>query len=223
LNAASPGAGPDSELTELIASGAARLGLALEPEQVSRLVSYLRLIARWNETYNLTSIRDPRAMAAQHIVDCLATAAALQRRRPAADRRYLVDVGSGAGLPGVVVAISLPETEVVCVDSVGKKAAFITHAAASLGVGNVSALHARVERLRDRRFDVVASRAFASLPDFVAETQHLLAENGEWLAMKGKAPASEIAALRGVDAETEPIVVPGLAANRCIVWMRRHE
>jgi len=112
---------------------------------------------------------------------------------------------------------------VVCVDSVGKKAAFVTHAAASLGVGNVSALHARVERLRDRRFDVVASRAFASLPDFVAETQHLLAENGEWLAMKGKAPASEIAALRGVDAETEPIVVPGLAANRCIVWMRRHE
>jgi 16S rRNA (guanine527-N7)-methyltransferase len=223
LNAASPGAGPDSELTELIASGAARLGLALEPEQVSRLVSYLRLIARWNETYNLTSIRDPRAMAPQHIVDCLAAAAALQRRRPAADRRYLVDVGSGAGLPGVVVAIALPETDVVCVDSVGKKAAFVTHAAASLGVGNVSALHARVERLRDRRFDVVASRAFASLPDFVAETQHLLAENGEWLAMKGKAPASEIAALRGVDAETEPIVVPGLAANRCIVWMRRHE
>lgn len=220
MSAALPGKVADSELAERIAAAAIELALPLEPEQVSRLVAYLRLIERWNETYNLTSIRDPGAMATQHIVDSLAAAAALRRRRVPGDRRHLVDVGSGAGLPGVVIAVTLPETEVVCVDSVGKKSAFITQAAGSLGAGNVTSLHARIERLNGRRFDVIASRAFASLPDFVAGTRHLLADNGEWLAMKGKAPAGEIAALAGVRAQIEPLEVPGLAADRCIVWMR---
>ena len=220
MSAAPPGQVADSELAERIAAAATELALPLEAEQTSRLVAYLRLIERWNETYNLTSIRDPRSMATQHIVDSLAAAAALRRRRGPRDRRHLVDVGSGAGLPGVVVAVVLPETEVVCVDSVGKKAAFITQAAGSLGARNVTSLQARIERLKDRRFDVIASRAFASLPDFVAGTQHLLADNGEWLAMKGKTPAAEIAALTGVEAEIESLEVPGLVADRCIVWMR---
>ena len=219
MSAAPPGRVADSELAERIAAAAIELALPLGPEQVSRLVTYLRLIERWNATYNLTSIRDSSSMATQHIVDSLAAAAALRRRRTPRDRRHLVDVGSGAGLPGVVFAVALPETEVVCVDSVGKKAAFITHAAGSVGASNVISVHARVERLKDRRFDVIASRAFASLPDFVAGTRHLLADNGEWLAMKGKAPASEIAGLAGVEAEIEALEVPSLAADRCIVWM----
>jgi len=221
LNAAPPGSVSDRDLAERIASGALELALPLGQEQASSLVAYLRLIERWNETYNLTSIRDPGAMATQHILDCLAAAAALRRRRTAGDRRRFVDVGSGAGLPGVVFAVALPETEVVCVDSVGKKAAFITQAAATLGARNVTALHTRIERLRGRQFDIVASRAFSSLADFVAETRHLLADNGEWLAMKGKPPIGEIAAVADVAAEVEPVAVPGLTADRCIVWMQR--
>ena len=129
-------------------------------------------------------------------------------------------MGSGAGLPGVVIGIALPETEVVCVDSVGKKAAFITQAAATVGARNVAALHARVEQISKRKFDVLASRAFASLAEFVARTRHLLSDNGEWMAMKGRAPSDEIAALTNVAADVEPLVVPDLAAERCVVWMR---
>ena len=209
----------DGELAELIASGADDLGLLLGRQQVAGLVAYLRLIARWNETYNLTSIREPRAMAIQHVLDSLAAAAALGRRRAPDKRRHLVDVGSGAGLPGVVVAIALPETTVVCVDSVGKKAAFITQAAAEAGIANLSARHGRIERMGGPVFDVVASRAFSSLGDFVTGTRHLLADNGEWLAMKGKVPAAEIAGLTNVGVDIEPIEVPGLSADRCIVWM----
>src|SRR6185369_9492116 len=142
LSAAPPGKVSDSELAARIAAAAIELALPLKPEQTSRLVAYLRLIERWNETYNLTSIRDPSSMATQHIVDSLAAAAALRRRRAPRERRRLIDVGSGAGLPGVVVAVALPETEVVCVDCVGKKAAFITQAAGSLGARNITSLHA---------------------------------------------------------------------------------
>jgi 16S rRNA (guanine527-N7)-methyltransferase len=220
LSAAPPRKVADSELAARIVAGAIELELPLEHGQVSSLVSYVRLIEHWNETYNLTAIRDPSAMATQHILDCLAAAAALRRRRAARDRRRLIDVGSGAGLPGIVVAVALPETDVLCVDSVGKKAAFITQAAASLGARNVSALHARIERVKTGHFDVVASRAFASLADFVAETRQLLADNGEWMAMKGKAPADELAALPDVVAEIEPVAVPDLKAERCLVWMR---
>jgi 16S rRNA (guanine527-N7)-methyltransferase len=219
LNAASPRRVADNELAARIAAGATQLALPLDSSQVASLVAYLRLIERWNETYNLTSIRDPSAMVTHHLLDSLAATAALQRRRAPDDRGHLVDVGSGAGLPGLVVGIALPATEVVCVDSVGKKAAFITQAAASLGVGNVSAVHSRAERISNRHFDVVASRAFASLAGFVAGTRHLLAENGEWMAMKGKAPKDEIAALTAVATEIEPLTVPGLEADRCLVWM----
>jgi 16S rRNA (guanine527-N7)-methyltransferase len=219
LKAAPPRRIADSELAAYIAAGATSLDLPLDSRQAASLVAYLRLIERWNETYNLTSIRDPRAMATQHIVDCLAATAALRRRRGPADRRRFVDVGSGAGLPGLVVGIALPDTSVVCVDSVGKKAAFVTQAAAIVGASNVSALHARVETISNRQFDVVASRAFASLAEFVAATRHLLADNGEWMAMKGKPPSHEIATLRDIAAEIEPLAVPDLTADRCVVWM----
>ncbi|MBV9892500.1 MAG: 16S rRNA (guanine(527)-N(7))-methyltransferase RsmG [Rhizobacter sp.] len=193
--------------------------MPLGGEKVAKFVAYLRLIERWNGTYNLTSIRDLRSMATQHIVDCLAATDLLTRRRDPQNRKRLLDVGSGAGLPGIVIAVALPDTEVVCVESVGKKAAFLRQAAATLRAENVTALHIRAEQLSGR-FDVVASRAVTSLSQFVAITRHLLADNGEWMAMKGRVPTREIAALSKGDVSVDRLSVPGLGAERCVIWMR---
>ena len=211
---------PDSELADRIVAGANALATPLVTAQVAALVAYIRLVERWNATYNLTAVRDPVAMVSHHVLDCLAASAALRRRRGLEARRRLIDVGSGAGLPGLVIAVALPETAVVCVDSVGKKSAFVAQAAATIGVANLTAVHARAERFLGERFNVVVSRAFASLPEFVASTRHLLADNGEWMAMKGKVPTEEIAALTDTSADVERLVVPGLDAERCIVWIR---
>jgi 16S rRNA (guanine527-N7)-methyltransferase len=137
----------------------------------------------------------------------------------------LVDVGSGGGLPGVIWAVMEPGMDITCVDSVGKKAAFLQQAASTLGLRNLHGQHARVETLVAGRFDLVASRAFAALPDFVGLTSSLLADEGVWLAMKGKVPTVEIAALGpAIDVfHVERIHVPGLAAERCLVWMRKTE
>jgi 16S rRNA (guanine527-N7)-methyltransferase len=209
----------DAELANLVSRGAAALALPLPESQVERLVAYVRLIERWNGTYNLTAIRDPRDMVVQHILDCLAATAALLRRRGDGSGERLLDVGSGAGLPGIVIAIAAPARNVVCVDSVGKKAAFVTHAAGALGLKNVSAVQGRVEALACDRFDVVASRAFASLTDFVAGTRHLLKERGTWMAMKGKTPEAELMQLNRLTFHVEPLPVPGLSAERCVVWI----
>jgi len=210
----------DEELATIIAAGAADLAIPLGAGQVAALVAYLRLVQRWSATYNLTSVRDPRAMATQHVVDCLAASAALQRRRPPEERRRILDVGSGAGLPGLVFAVAMPDVRVLCVDTVGKKTAFITQADAHIGARNASAWQGRVELLAGETFDVLSSRAFAALPVFFESTRHLVADNGEWLAMKGKIPTDEIAALSGCIAAVERVAVPGLTASRCIVWLR---
>jgi len=133
----------------------------------------------------------------------------------------VLDVGSGGGLPGVVIAIACPEVAVTCVDTVAKKAAFIQQAAAELGLPHLRATHARVESLRES-YDVVTSRAFASLKDFVTWSRSALAPNGVWMAMKGRQPDAEIAELPADVSvfHVEPIAVPGLDAQRCIVWMR---
>jgi len=213
----------DAELADLVSRGAEELALALAPSEVDRLIAYVRLIEHWNATYNLTAIRDSRGMVVQHILDCLSAAAALGRRRSDIRRERLLDVGSGAGLPGVVLAIALPGVQVTCVDSVGKKAAFVTQAAGALGLKNVTAIHARVESIADR-FDVIASRAFASLSQFVAATNHLLNQSGTWMAMKGKSPAEETVQLGDeFSFHVEPLLVPGLSAERCIVWVTRLE
>ena len=215
-----PGA-DDAELADLVSRGAAELALPLAASDIDRLIAYVRLIERWTTTYNLTAIRDPRSMVVQHILDCLAAAAALGRHRGEGRIERLVDVGSGAGLPGVVIAVAFPDREITCIDSVGKKAAFITQAAGALGLRNVKALHARVESIADR-FDVIASRAFASLSEFVAATGHLLKDSGTWMAMKGKTPADELASLpEGLTFHVEPLIVPNLAAERCLIWIER--
>ena len=207
--------------------GLADLGLALEDLQIAHLLDYLALIQKWTQVYNLTAVRDPAEMLTHHLLDSLAVIVPLHRQlagqdATAAAPRRLLDVGSGAGLPGVVIAVCCPELLVDCVDTVAKKAAFIRQVAATLKLPNLRGLHARVEKLTDK-YDVISSRAFASLADFTHWSQAALAEQGVWLAMKGRHPAEELAALPpGVAVfHVEPLLVPGLDAERCIVWMRK--
>ena len=199
-----------------------QLGLQVGDAELDRLLAYLALLQRWNATYNLTAVRDPAEMLTQHLADCLAVIGPLRRQIGAGSPRRLLDVGSGGGLPGVVLAVLEPAWSVTCVDTVGKKAAFIRQAAVELGLRNLAGEHSRVEALKRPPFDLITSRAFASLADFVSLTRHLLEPGGVWAAMKGKTPDAELAALPSGIAvfHVEPIKVPGLDADRCIVWLR---
>jgi 16S rRNA (guanine527-N7)-methyltransferase len=187
-----------------------------------RFERYLELLVKWNAAYNLTAVRDPAQMRTQHLADCLAVVAPLRRELGSAACARILDVGSGGGLPGAVLAIAEPGWDVTCVDAVGKKAAFIRQVAGELSLTNLHAEHKRVETLQATPFDVITARAFASLADFTQLTRNLLAPQGVWMAMKGKRPDDEIAALPpGVTAfHVELIDVPRLAADRCLVWMR---
>jgi 16S rRNA (guanine527-N7)-methyltransferase len=160
-------------------------------------------------------------MLTHHLMDSVSLLAPLQRQRAGQQATRLLDVGSGGGLPGVVLAIAWPDLQVVCVDAIAKKVGFIREIAAQLKLTNLRAAHARVESLQEQPFDVITSRAFASLPEFVTLTRRLLAQGGVWVAMKGKRPDAEIAALPA-DVEVfhvEPLTVPGLGAERCLVWI----
>jgi 16S rRNA (guanine527-N7)-methyltransferase len=201
-------------------SGAQALGLALSDVQIQHLLAYAALIQKWNKVYNLTALRDPADMLTHHLLDSL-TAIAPLRRHTQGQPIKVLDVGSGGGLPGVVLAICMPELNVSCVDTVAKKAAFVQQVAVSLKLPNLRGLHARVESLTDP-YQVICSRAFASLPDFVTWSRSALAEGGVWMAMKGKHPQGEIDALPA-DVKVfhvEPLTVPGLDVERCMVWMR---
>ncbi len=203
-------------------AGLKALQLDLNDAQVGQLLDYLDLIAKWTQVYNLTAVRDPAEMLTHHLLDSLAVIRPLRRHLATVglNRASLLDVGSGAGLPGVVIAICCPEVAVSCVDTVAKKAAFIRQAALALKLPNLTGVHARVEII-SQPFDVICSRAFASLHDFTQWSAGALAPAGVWLAMKGKHPADEISALPA-SAEVfhvEQLQVPGLDAERCIVWM----
>jgi 16S rRNA (guanine527-N7)-methyltransferase len=204
--------------------GLAALGLVLADAQVASLLAYLALIQKWNQVYNLTAVRDPAEMLTHHLLDSLAVIVPLRRQLEAlasAKPVRLLDVGSGAGLPGVVVAICCSDITVHCVDAVAKKAAFVQQVAVSLKLPNLRGIHARVETLTER-YTVISSRAFASLADFTAWSAQTMAEQGIWMAMKGKPPLDELAALpeRVAVFHVEQLRVPGLAAERCLVWMR---
>lgn len=198
------------------------LGLVPSPAQAEALAGFLVLLQRWNATYNLTALRDPAQMLTHHLADSLSAVGPLQRELGARQAVRLLDVGSGGGLPGAVLAVMLPALDVTCVDTVGKKAAFVRQAAAELGLRNLHAEHARVEAMSGPGFDVIVSRAFASLVDFIRLSRARLAAGGVWMAMKGKRPDQELAELSAsVEAfHVEPLTVPGLAADRCLVWMR---
>jgi 16S rRNA (guanine527-N7)-methyltransferase len=207
-------------------TGLQRLGLALSDVQVQQLLDYLGLIQKWTRVYNLTAVREPAEMLTHHVLDSLAVILPLRAQlaaMPAGDGPVrLLDVGSGAGLPGVVVAICCPDVLVDCVDTVAKKAAFVQQVAVALKLPGLRGLHARVEKLT-QTYTVVSSRAFASLVDFTSWSVRALAPQGIWMAMKGKSPAEEVAALPAEVQvfHVEQLVVPGLEADRCIVWMRK--
>ena len=206
-------------------AGLQALALALDDVQVAMLLDYLALIQKWTRVYNLTAVRDPQEMLTHHLLDSLAAVRPLRLQLEALGRdetARVLDVGAGAGLPGVVLAICCPSLAVHCVDTVAKKAAFVQQVAVSLKLPHLRGLHARVESLTEP-YDVVCSRAFASLSDFTQWSMGALAPHGVWMAMKGKHPQAELLALDpGVQVfHVEPLQVPGLDAERCLVWMRR--
>lgn len=206
-------------------AGLQALALALDDVQVAMLLDYLALIQKWTRVYNLTAVRDPQEMLTHHLLDSLAAVRPLRLQLEALGRdeaARVLDVGAGAGLPGVVLAICCPSLTVHCVDTVAKKAAFVQQVAVSLKLPHLRGLHARVESLTER-YDVVCSRAFASLSDFTQWSVGALAPHGVWMAMKGKHPQAELLVLDpGVQVfHVEPLQVPGLDAERCLVWMRR--
>jgi 16S rRNA (guanine527-N7)-methyltransferase len=206
-------------LASALSEGLQALGLPLTADQQQRLLDYLALLNKWNRVYNLTAVREPEQMLYQHLLDCLAAVVPLQNRYPAACD--VLDVGAGGGLPSVVFAIACPNWRVTAVDTVAKKAAFIQTVAHQLGLGNLQAVHARVEAL-EGRFDLVTCRAFASLQDFCSSSRHLLGPDGRWLALKAKHPQEELDELPPsvLVEQIEPLAVPGLDAQRCLVWMK---
>jgi 16S rRNA (guanine527-N7)-methyltransferase len=200
-----------------------QLGLALTDAQRAGLLAYVDQLIRWNATYNLTAVRDRDAIWAQHVADCLAVLPALDRHLATTGQSpRVLDVGSGGGLPGVLLALMRPALDVTCVDTVGKKTAFIRQVAGALALPNLHAAHSRVEALKSPPFGLITSRAFATLADFTRLTRPLLEPGGVWMAMKGKRPDDEIAALPAeIDVfHVEQLQVPGLDAERCLVWMQ---
>jgi len=218
---------PDADSPQALEKAAQALGLAIDARQRQALLAYLQQLQRWNATYNLTAIRDPQQMLIHHVFDSLAIIAPLRRRWQKAIA--VLDVGSGAGLPGIVIAILQPHWHVTCVDAVEKKTVFIQQVARILGLRNVAVRHARIETQAqahpDARYALVVSRAFAALKDFAVLAGPCVAIDGVLAAMKGKVPDDEIAALeRDTDwrvAAVEALTVPQLDAQRCLIWLHR--
>jgi 16S rRNA (guanine527-N7)-methyltransferase len=200
---------------EKLNEGVAAAHLKVSEESQNKLIRYLELLQRWNKVHNLTAVRDPGDMVTLHLLDSLVVL-------PFIKVKHLLDVGSGAGFPGIVLAICLPELQVTTVDSVQKKATFMRQAKAELQLENLQVVSGRVEQFKPAgKFDVVISRAFSDLNLFVDLSQHLIADQGEWFAMKGLYPVDELAALKE-KTELEPSVVhelkvPGLDAKRHLV------
>jgi 16S rRNA (guanine527-N7)-methyltransferase len=194
-------------------AGVAALGLTLPEGAEAKLVAYLALLDKWNRVYNLTAVRDAERMVRHHLLDSLAAVDFFQGES-------VLDVGSGGGLPGIPLAIARPDLRVTLIDSIAKKTAFLLQAKAELGLRNLSVVTGRVEDYRpDARFDVITSRAFSDLKEFVTLTRHLLKPGGRWLAMKGLMPHEEIASLPDwvrVSANNA-LVVPGLEAARHLI------
>jgi 16S rRNA (guanine527-N7)-methyltransferase len=207
---------------ELLIQGMQDIGLVTDDKQVERLAQYAGLLHKWGAVYNLTANKEASQIVSLHLLDSLVVVGPL--RREVAIPRALLDVGSGAGLPGVVLSIMCPTVQVHCIDAVAKKAAFIKQVAINLGLANLHAHHGRIEDF-DGLFDVITSRAFSSLSDFVSLTTKNLAPLGVWMAMKGRLNPDEMEALpAGVDVfHVEPLQVPSVDAVRNIVWLRRKQ
>lgn len=212
-----PVAGSGKSLEALLDAGLERLALPLPAETRGRLLDYVRLLGKWNRVYNLTAVRDPAAMVTRHLLDSLAVAPFVRGPR-------VVDVGTGAGLPGIPLALAQPDHQFVLLDSSAKRIRFITQAIAELGLRNAEAVQSRAEDFRPAQlFDTVVSRAFASLLDMAQAAGHLCAAQGRLLAMKGVYPHTELEAVpAGFEvAEVHALHVPGLDAQRHVVCIER--
>lgn len=211
-----------TEARDTLSQGLVTLGLVSDDETVTKLERFADLLLRWNRTYNLTAIREASEVLTHHLLDSAALVPMIERCAPEA--RRLLDVGSGGGLPAVPTALLRSDLEVHAVDTVKKKATFLQQAQIELGLRNFRAHHARVENLKLPAFDVITSRAFASLADFTIWTEHLLAPSGVWLAMKGTLPDEEIAALPDFVSIRDilPLVVPGLDESRHLIVLERN-
>jgi 16S rRNA (guanine527-N7)-methyltransferase len=204
---------------------AAELGIRLTELQGDALARYAALLRRWNAVHNLTAIGTPAEVLSHHLLDSLSIVPAIDGI--VGERRVtLLDVGSGGGLPGIPLAIARPSLDVLLLDKVQKKTAFLTQAIVELGLSNAHAIHGRVEALAREPFTLVVSRAFASLEEFVRLTRHLVAPGGWWLAMKGVLPTAEIGALRSAHPEVRlvdaiKLSVPRLGAERHLILLQR--
>ncbi|MGV8991979.1 MAG: 16S rRNA (guanine(527)-N(7))-methyltransferase RsmG [Thiobacillus sp.] len=205
-------------IDEQLAAGVAALGLTLPEGAEARLLAYLALLDKWNRVYNLTAVRDVERMVRHHLLDSLATVPYFQGGRP--DLVRVLDVGSGGGLPGIPLAIARPELQVTLIDSIAKKTAFLLQAKTELGLANLQVVTGRVEDFKpETKFDVITSRAFSDLKEFVTLTRHLLSPTGHWLAMKGLMPHEELISLPDwvkVSAN-HMLAVPGLEASRHLI------
>lgn len=211
-----------NNLTRTLKEGAQAMGLALSAAQIDKLMAYQALLAKWNKVYNLTALRDPAQMVTHHLLDSLSAVSAF------AGAQRVLDVGAGGGLPGIVLAIwaaeAQPQMQITLVDTVSKKTAFLNQVKAQLHLGNVTVLHARVEQLPvEQQYDVITSRAFAELKDFVTWSNHLLQQGGKYIALKGVLPQEEIDRLPAgwKVQQVQPLRVPGLDAERHLIFMER--
>ena len=194
----------------ILISGLKTLNLSFKPEQIEQLLGFIKLIAKWNKAYNLTAVRNNEDMARLHILDSLAILPHIEGKR-------VIDIGTGAGLPGIPLAIFLPEVEFVLLDSNAKKTRFVQQVILELKLKNVSVIHSRAEDYQpELGFDIITTRAFTNLADMVKMTAHLLSPDGVLLAMKGLIPEAELAE---INAKTTliPIKVPEVEAERCLV------
>ena len=211
------------EFSALLNEGAAKLTISLSTRQIDKLLDYLALLVKWNSVYNLTSVRDPQQMVIQHLLDAMSALFAFK------EAKKVLDVGTGGGLPGIVIAIwameAEPEMQVHLIDTVKKKTAFLTQVKAELGLEQVTVHSGHVEKLvSENTFDVITSRAFAELIDFVKLSGHLLEQDGSMIALKGKMPEEEIQRLPlawRVE-KIESLTVPGMQAERHLVWIKKN-
>ena len=209
-----------------LASGIAEMGLddlgvGVSRETQEKLLVYLALLHKWNKVYNLTAVRDPLEMVTLHLLDSLSVL-------PYIKSKNLLDVGSGGGLPGIVLAICKPDLQVTTIDTVQKKAIFMRQVKGELGLDNLTVVHARVESYQPaEKFEAIISRAFSDIALFIKLTRHLLVQNGQWLAMKGQIPHEELASLKAIEKHAItikniiPLTVAGLEAQRHLLVLEK--
>ena len=201
---------------DLLSRGIADMGLTVSAQAQEKLLAYLSLLNKWNKVYNLTAVRDPLEMVTLHLLDSLSVLLYIKSNN-------LLDVGSGGGLPGIVLAICKPELQVTTIDTVQKKVIFMRQVKGELALDNLTPVHARVENFKPSKpFEMVISRAFSEISLFIQLTKHLIEKNGEWLAMKGVMPTAELASLPVQPTDVIPLQVAGLVAERHLIVFRNN-